>query len=143
MDYREHTLRLLGKPPHVRPWHPRFSDYALITDSLADIGLNERSNLLMIADAPTIFTATFSDGGDRVVRIRSSHMLRQPYEVYEPLHGRFDVCLIEIGELEFPTADEILDRIAPMMRNGGTVLVVNYQPPRRRPNSGIPKVNRL
>jgi hypothetical protein len=30
---------------------------------------------------------------------------------------------LEIGELEFPTADEILDRIAPMMRSGGTVLV--------------------
>ena len=47
-------------------------------------------------------------------------MLNQPYEVYEPLHGRFDVCLMEIGERELPRADEMLDRIAPMMRNGGT-----------------------
>src|SRR5258705_3227794 len=112
-----------GKPPHVRPWHPRFPDYSLIIDNLADLGLNEQSNLLMIADVPTVFTATFSDGGDRVVRIRSSHMLRQAYEIYEPLHDRFDACLMEIGELEFSRADEMLDRIAPMMRNGGTVLV--------------------
>jgi hypothetical protein len=112
-----------GKPPHVRPWHPRFPDYSLVLNALTDLGLNEHSNLLMIADAPTIFTATFSDGGNRVVRLRSSHMLKQPNDVYQPLHGRFDVCLMEIGELEFPRADEILDRIAPMMRNGGTVLV--------------------
>lgn len=114
---------IFGKPPQVRPWHPRFPDYALINSSLSELGLNERSNLLMIADNPTIFTATFSDGGDRVVRIRSSHMLSQPYEVYEPLQGRFDVCLMEIDELEFLRADEMLDRIAPMMRNDGTVLV--------------------
>jgi hypothetical protein len=112
-----------GKPPHVRPWHPRFPDYSLVTRNLAGLGLTERSNLLMIADDPTIFTATFSDGGDRVVRIRSSHMLLQPYEVYEPLHGRFDACLMEILEQEFSKADEMLDRIAPMMRNGGTVFV--------------------
>jgi hypothetical protein len=112
-----------GKPPHVRPWHPRFPDYALVMKNLAELGLNERSNLLMIADVPTIFTATFSDGGDRVVRLRSSHMLNQPYEVYEPLSGRFDVCLMEIEEREFSRADEMLDRIAPMMRSGGTVLV--------------------
>jgi hypothetical protein len=112
-----------GKPPHVRPWHPRFPDYSLVTTNLLDLALNEHSSLLMIADAPTIFTATFSDGGYRAVRLRSSHMLKQPYEVYEPLNGRFDACLLEIGELEFPTADEILDRIAPMMRSGGTVLV--------------------
>ena len=71
-------------------------DYSLIINTLAELRLTERSNLLMIADVPTIFTATFSDGGDRVVRIRSSHMLSQPYEVYEPLHGRFDACLMEI-----------------------------------------------
>jgi 2-polyprenyl-3-methyl-5-hydroxy-6-metoxy-1,4-benzoquinol methylase len=50
-------------------------------------------------------------------------MLNQPYEVYQPLHGRFDVCLMEIEEREFSRADEVLDRIAPMMRDGGTVLV--------------------
>ena len=112
-----------GRPPYVRPWHPRFPDYSLVINNLADLALGERSSLLMIADNPTIFTATFSDGGDRTVRIRSSHMLNQPYEVYEPLHGRFDVCLVEIDEHDFPKADEILDRVAPMMRDGGTVLV--------------------
>ena len=112
-----------GTPPHVRPWHPRYPDYSLVMNNLTELGLDEHSNLLMIADNPTIFTATFSDGGDRAVRIRSSHMLKQPYEVYEPLHGRFDVCLVELGELDLPKSDQILDRIAPMMRNAGTVLV--------------------
>jgi hypothetical protein len=94
-----------------------------VIKALAELKLGERSNLLMIADNPTIFTTTLSDGGERTIRIRSSHMLNQPYEVYEPLTGRFDVCLMEIDEREFLRADELLDRIAPLMRDGGTVLV--------------------
>jgi hypothetical protein len=117
------SFLLFGRPPHVRPWHPRHPDYSLVLKHLAEPGLNERSNLLMIADSPTIFTATFADGGDRVVRIRSSQLLKQAFEIYEPLHRRFDVCLLEITEQQFDKADEILDRVAPMMRSGGTVLV--------------------
>src|SRR6266436_418177 len=59
------SFLFFGKPPHVRPWHPRQPDYSLVLKHLAELGLNERSNLLMIADSPTIFTATFADGGDR------------------------------------------------------------------------------
>jgi hypothetical protein len=114
---------LFGQPPHVRVWHPRQPDYALITRTLAQFALDRDSSLLMVADRPTIFTATFADGGYRAVRLTTAPMLKQPYEVYEPLHGRFQVCLLEIGELDLPKAEEILDRIAPMMRDGGTVLV--------------------
>jgi hypothetical protein len=114
---------LFGKPPNVRPWHPRFPDYSLIIKSVADLRLGDRSHLLMVSDIPTIFTATFSDGGERVVRLRTSHMLRQPQEVYVPLANRFDLCLLELGELELPKVDEIIDRVAPMMSDGGTVLI--------------------
>jgi Methyltransferase domain len=116
-------VAFFGAVPDVRPWHPRSPDYALVCKNLADQSLNDRSNLLLIANDPTVFTIAFADGGERVVRIRSSHMLNQPHEVYDPLSGRFDACLLEIEEGELPHADEMLDRIAPMMRNGGTVLV--------------------
>jgi hypothetical protein len=112
-----------GKPPHVRPWHPRHPDYSLIVENIEQIRLDERSHLLLVADISTIFTASFSDGGERVVRLRSSHMLKQPQEVYDGLRNRFDLCLLEIDELDFEKADELLDKIAPMMRDGATALV--------------------
>jgi hypothetical protein len=116
-------------PPYVRAWHPRHPDYSLVIKTLTELRLDARSQLLMVADSPTIFTATFADGGDRVVRIRSSQLLKRDEEIYEPLHRRFDVCLIELTEPEFAKAHEILDRIAPMVRDGGTVLVslINQQ----------------
>lgn len=112
-----------GKPPAVRPWHPRHPDYSLIIENIELLRLNERCHVLLVADIPTIFTATFSDGGERVVRLRSSHMLKQPHEVYDGLRSRFDLCLLEIDELDFGKADELLDKIAPMMLDGATVLV--------------------
>lgn len=114
---------MFGRPPHVRPWHPRYPDHRLVLKNLTALGLKQNSRILMISDGPTIFSATFIDGGERVVRLRSSHMIKQPYEVYEPLHGRFDAALIELEEREFSTADELLDRVAPMMKDGATVLV--------------------
>lgn len=114
---------LFGQPPHVRLWHPRQPDYELITRNLGGFRRDSESHLLMVADRPTIFTATFADGGYRAVRLNTTPMLKQPYDVYEPLHGRFQICLLEIGELDLARADKILDRIAPMMRDGGTVLV--------------------
>jgi 2-polyprenyl-3-methyl-5-hydroxy-6-metoxy-1,4-benzoquinol methylase len=120
---RNVRFALYRELPHVRSWHPKFSDYALVNRKLADERLDERSNLLLVADAPSIFTTAFSDSGDRVVRIRGSHMLNQPHEVYDPLSERFDVCLLEIDEAELPKADELLDRIAPMIKGGGAVLV--------------------
>jgi hypothetical protein len=114
---------LFGQPPHVRLWHPRYPDYSLIAPKLGGFASDPQGSLLMVADRPTIFTATFADGGYRAVRINMSHMLEQPHDVYEPLQRRFGVCLLEIGEPDLPRADEILDRIAPMMRDGGTLLL--------------------
>jgi hypothetical protein len=114
---------MFGKPPNVRPWHPRYPDHALVLNRLRGLQLEDNTYLLMVSDVPTIFTATFTDGGERVVRFRSSHMVKQPYEIFEPLQRHFDLCLVELEERELSTSDELLDRIAPMMRDGATVLV--------------------
>lgn len=117
---------LFGKPPHVRLVHPRWPDHSLVLETLRSLRLADDRRLLLIADAPTIFTATFADGGDRVVRLRTSHLVKQPLATYEPLFGAFDACLVEIGELEFAEIDDVLDRIAPLLKDDGTILVSIY-----------------
>jgi len=114
---------LFGRPPHVRPWHPRHPDHSLVLKALETKTTEVNARLLLVADRPTMFTASFQDGGERVVRLRTSHMLKQPPEVYEPLHGAFELCLLEMDEIEFPRADEVLDRLAPMMKDGARVLI--------------------
>jgi hypothetical protein len=117
---------LFKKPPNVRLWHPRWPDYRPILRRLERTIKDGNQSLLMISDAPTIFTASLADGGERVVRLLRSQFLEIPAEFYDPFQGRFDLCLVEVGEAEMAQAGELIDRIAPLMKTGGEILVTVY-----------------
>jgi 2-polyprenyl-3-methyl-5-hydroxy-6-metoxy-1,4-benzoquinol methylase len=119
-------LFLFGRPPDVRLWHPRCPDFHFVTTRLERFLADPRQRLLLVSDAPTIFTASLIDGGERVMRLRQTPFLQAPAEIYEPLFDRFDACLIEVTEGEMQRCDEIVDRVAPMMQPGGTIIIVVY-----------------
>lgn len=114
---------MFGRPPSVRPWHPRWPDYQQITSRLQPFLLGRDKRLLMISDTPTVFTASLADNGERAVRIRMEPFLRNPAEIYEAMAGQFDLCLLELTEGELKQVDELIDRVAPLMRSGGEILV--------------------
>ena len=86
---------MFGRPPSVRPWHPRWSDYRPIIKKLQPFLLDRQRRLLMISDVPTVFTASLADSGEKVVRIRTGPFLLNPAETYEGMTEQFDLCLIE------------------------------------------------
>lgn len=117
---------MLGRPPHMRPWHPRWVDYAPVLDHLRGFMRDPRQRLLMIADRPTAFTVAFADGDERVVRLRKMLFMENRPEVYEPLAGSFDLCLVELSEQELAQGGELVDRVVPLMKPNGQILVVVY-----------------
>lgn len=114
---------LLGQPPHVLPWHPLWSDYRLILDELAPFMEDPNQRLLMVSNVPTVFTVSLADSGERVHRVRCTPFLQSPPERYEPLLGHFDICLLELSEGEMAHGDELIDRIVPLMKEDGKVVV--------------------
>lgn len=116
----------LGRPPLMRPWHPRWVDHALVLEQLRGFLRDPRQRLLMIADRPTAFTVSLADGDERVVRLRKMLFLEGRPEIYEPLVGSFDLCLLELSEGELPQGDEVVDRVVPLMKPDGQILVVVY-----------------
>ena len=82
---------MFGRPPTVRPWHPRWVDYRQITRKLAPFLRDHDKRLLMISDVPTVFTASLEDGGEKAVRIRTGPFLLNPAEIYEAMSARFDL----------------------------------------------------
>src|SRR5581483_10510046 len=114
---------MFGRPPAVRPWHPRWPDYRLVLEKLEPFlrGLDKR--MLMISSMPTVFTASLADGGERVVRIRTQRFTTLPPAVYEAMVSQFDYCLIELNEYELKQADNLIDRVAPLMKVGGQIFV--------------------
>ena len=114
---------MFGRPPAVRPWHPRWPDYRQILGKLQPFLGDRDKRLLMISDTPTVFTASLADNGERAVRIRTTPFLANPADIYEPMAAKFDQCLLELTENDLNKVDELIDRVAPLMKTGGEILV--------------------
>lgn len=120
------VLVALGRPPLMRPWHPRWVDNALILYQLRASMRDPQQRLLMIADRTTPFTVSLADGDEQVVSLRKMPFLDSRPEIYEPLVGSFDLCLIELTEADLAQSDEIIDRVVPLMKANAQILIVVY-----------------
>ncbi len=117
---------VFSHPPYVRLWHPRWADYRAILNKLEPLLRDPRQRLIMLSDAPTVFTASLADGGRRVVRFRRGPFLDKPAAFYRTLERQFDICLAELSEADMAEADELIDRVAPLVKVGGQILLVVY-----------------
>jgi 2-polyprenyl-3-methyl-5-hydroxy-6-metoxy-1,4-benzoquinol methylase len=79
--------------------------------------------MLMLSNEPTAFTVGLADSGERVVRLRCGPFLLGMPERYEPLSGKFDLCLLELSEGDMAKADALMDRVVPLMKGGGRIVV--------------------
>jgi hypothetical protein len=77
-------------------------------------------------DVPAPLADALAGHGERVVRLQTTPFLRNPPKRYEPLHARSDLCLLEFSESDMARAPELMDRIAPLMKAGGKILIVVY-----------------
>jgi hypothetical protein len=114
---------LLGKPPNVLPWHPLWSDYRRILEELTPFLKDRKQRLLMVSNTPTVFTVSLSDSGERVHRLRGTPFLQSAPERFTSFFGRFDLCLVELSEGEMELGGELIDRIAPLMKADGRIIV--------------------
>jgi len=119
-----------GTPPHVLPWHPLWPDFRTVLRELEPFFVDSKIRILMVSNEPTIFTLAFADNGERVNRLRCSPFLQSPPERFEPMHGKFDLCLLELSEGDMRHGDELIDRIVPLMKKSGRVIlfVSNQRP---------------
>jgi len=114
---------LMGRPPQVLPWHPSWPDYRTVLQEIAPFFTDLNKRMLMLSNEPTAFTVGLADSGERVVRLRCGPFLQSVYERYEPLFGKFDLCLLELSEGDMSKGAELMDRIVPLMKGGGRIVV--------------------
>jgi SAM-dependent methyltransferase len=114
---------LMGQPPYVLPWHPLWPDFSKVLKEIKPFFTDLSLQLLMVSNEPTAFTIALADSGDRVRRLRCMPFLESLPERYEAMHGRFDFCLLELSEGDMQHGDELIDRIALLMKDGGKIIV--------------------
>jgi hypothetical protein len=114
---------LLGRPPHVLPWHPAWPDFRTVFREIDSFFTDPDARLLLLSNAPTAFSVSLADSGDRTRRLRCRPFLRNPPERYSQLHGKFDLCLLELSETEMEDGGELTDRIVPLLKKGGRIIL--------------------
>jgi len=113
---------LIGYPPRVRPWHPRWPDYRPVLRWLAPFEADPARRLLHLSDAPTLFSVMLARYRPRVVSIQTTPFLQGAPEQH-PFVNRFDLCLVELDQRDVEKVGELVRRVAPAMKQGGTLLI--------------------
>jgi hypothetical protein len=114
---------LVGYPPRVRPWHPRWPDYRSVLCRLAPFFTDPAVQLVHVSDAPTLFSVMFAAYGGRVVSLQATPFLQSPPK-RESLVNHFDLCLIELDQRDVERTSELIRRLAPMMKAGSSSLLI-------------------
>ena len=114
---------VIGYPPRVRPWHPRWPEYRLVLRRLSPVFADPARQLLHLSDAPTLFSVMLADVGNRVVRLPTTPFL-QSIPAGEGFASRFDLCLLELEERDAKKTGELIRRLAPVMKDGGRILIM-------------------
>ena len=114
---------LLGRPPHVLPWHPAWPDFSTVLREIHTFFIKPNERMLMLSNEPTAFSVALASTGERVHRLRCHPFLKNPSEWYARLYGQFDLCLIELDEQYMEDGGELIDRIVPLMKNDGRIII--------------------
>src|SRR6202035_2543293 len=110
---------LMGKPPHVLPWHPAWPDFQTVIRENDSFFTDPSQRMLLMSNEPNAFSVALADNGERTHRLRCRQFLKNPPERYERLHGKFDLCLLELSETDMEDGGELTDRLAPPLKSGG------------------------
>jgi hypothetical protein len=119
---------VIGYPPRVRPWHPRWPDYRPVLRRLAPFFADPAWQLLHVSDAPTLFSVILAEERRRVVCLQTTPFLQNPPE-REAFASRFDLCLIELDQTDVERVGELVGRLGPVMRDDSRILIVISEPP--------------
>jgi hypothetical protein len=114
---------VVGYPPRVRPWHPRWPDYRPVLRRLSPFFADPARHLLHVSDAPTLFSVAFARFGSRVACLQTTPLIESPPDS-QALVDCFDLCLVELDQGDVAKIGELIRRLGPAMKGGGEIFVV-------------------
>jgi hypothetical protein len=117
---------LLGRAPHVRRWHPRWTDFERPRSALEQILDDPEKRLLIVSSRPTPMTNWLADLSDHVLRIPMSRLSRMSLDRRDELPESFDACYLEIGESEIDRAHLVVDQITPLLKSDAEILLTSF-----------------
>jgi len=109
-------LAAFGRPPSVRPWHPRAPDFARARKAVAGA-----DHALVVAGEPRSFAHWLRPMGKSVTALDAAHVLDGALSAPD---GGFDACLIVLADDAVALGAALLARIAPSLTQGAAITVL-------------------
>ena len=125
LTWRLYKIRNLiyGRPPNVRPWHPRWPDYRMfITLARQHFG-GHNGKLLILSSAPAAFANFLSEISPSSVSLDLNYFLTMNRDEYQPMMKAFVGCLLVVSEAQVGRMHELLRRIKPVFPDKGTLVI--------------------
>ncbi len=107
---------VFGRPPTVRPWHPRWPDYRMIENLVRSRLDGSKSRLLVISSTPDVFRDWLNNMSILGGSLDLQMFLRYRKNQLEPLIGTFDGCLLVLRETEISHSQKLIAMIKPVLR---------------------------
>jgi hypothetical protein len=111
---------VFGRPPAVRPWHPRWPDYKTILSAMRGL-LRPKDRLLVVSKAPLLYAEWLERVPSVTTSIETRQMLTLGPDQYAPLVGGFNGCLLIMGVSEMRQMRVLMERLGPLLVPGGFV----------------------
>lgn len=107
-----------GRPPNVRPWHPRWPDYTMIRKLGARCFPEKQESLLIISTLPAIFRDWMSGAARSSIAINLSVLLSARLD-----GQKFDGCLLVLFDHEIFMANAALVALKRLLPKNGRILI--------------------
>ena len=115
---------VFGRPPTVRPWHPRWPDYRMIENLVRSrLPGSSKSRLLVISSTADVFRDWLDNMSILGESLDLQTFLQYRKNQVEPLINSFDGCLLVLRETEISLSQKLLAMIKPVLRGSKSIIV--------------------
>ena len=112
-------LSAFGRPPDVRPWHPRWPDFAI-----ARARLRRSGAILILSDEPDSFALWASRFAARSTSLRRAPLDLPAQERQIGAAGPFDHGLVVLPEQEAGDASRLVAVLGPGLKPDGEIIIL-------------------
>jgi len=114
---------IFGRPPHVRPWHPRWPDYRMFKNIARRSFADAAGSVLIISSVSRAYANLLSDLSTSVVTLNLGQFLNLSRDQYKQMTGAFAGCLLVLNETEIGRAHDLIRRIEPLLPRDHVLLI--------------------
>ena len=116
-------MALYGTFPDLGVCHPYWPDFRVPLQRMEKL-LAENKRALVVSSTPNAYSRWLARRSPTAVKMESARLLNMTDLQYRALFSAFDVCLINLTERDLKLGDVFIDRVAPLLRAGGVLLLV-------------------